>query len=85
MLLWQKSDAFEGDDLVQARVYAYAVDGTPILMFVLNARPDVYDVQDSQGHVLARECWRGGGSIEASQVHAQAAVREIIARLKLSV
>lgn len=84
MLVWDCSKRDEVG-LLQARVYSYAVDGTPVLMFTVNACEDVYDVQDSQGHVLARECWRGGGSFEASQVHGEAALREIIARLKLSI
>lgn len=84
MLLWDKSK-LEDQGLLQARVYSHAIDGTPVLMFTLNACDDVFDVQDSQGHVLARCAYRDGCSLSRSQLDAEDALREILARLKCAV
>lgn len=83
MLNWKQS--VTDTELMQARVYSCAIDGTPTMMFVINARPDVYDIQTSEGYVLARECFRDKPSIERAQLAGLAAAREIIARLALSI
>lgn len=81
MLLWENR---EDVGLAIAKVYAYAIDGTPVLMFSVAAAEDYWEIDDAQGHVLAREVVRSDGTMVANQVHAQAALRELLARLTLS-
>lgn len=85
MLIWERADRFEGDDCMFARIMVTAVDGTPVELLRIAATPECYDIQDRNigphdhsGHVLARD---SAGSLVANQVHAEAALREILARL----
>lgn len=82
MLVWENVGRFEADNLMQAKVFLHAADGTPILIMTVNATPYAFDVQTADGFVMH---YGNYGSLEANQVHAQACAREHARRLAAAV
>lgn len=83
MLIWETVNELDSVvTLVRANVFLPAVDGTPVLLLKVHATPWAYDVQTAEGFVLAHDdAYTEQGNIEAFQVHAQAAAREIVCKL----